>query len=224
MCESAHETARAADRHDRVRPAGAGAGRPDAGSRPSATPGRRRRTRSPRSWRTWRSGRTGSAAGSMASTSRWSAPRRSAGPSPRRAAWEDLKAHFLVGPGARGRARSLRIQLDRPVAPAIEFPPLMHYTTRDALVHVAHHNAYHLGQIVSLRQAMGLWPPAGRRVDVVSHRRRHGATPSQPVTDDSEQTVTDRRGRTRITLISPSRMTRTTRNEQRIIRVDPCIP
>jgi uncharacterized damage-inducible protein DinB len=36
----------------------------------------------------------------------------------------------------------------------------MHYTTRDALVHVAHHNAYHLGQIVSLRQAMGVWPPA----------------------------------------------------------------
>ena len=51
--------------------------------------------------------------------------------------------------------------LDRPVAPAIEFPPLARYTTRDALVHVAHHNAYHIGQIVSLRQSMGLWPPPG---------------------------------------------------------------
>jgi uncharacterized damage-inducible protein DinB len=76
-------------------------------------------------------------------------------------AWEDLKLHFLAGlerVAARGTAGA---GLDRPITPAIEFPPLANYTTRDTLVHVAHHNAYHLGQIVSLRQAMGLWPPAG---------------------------------------------------------------
>ena len=43
----------------------------------------------------------------------------------------------------------------------VEDDRLIREMTRDALVHVAHHNAYHLGQIVSLRQAMGLWPPAG---------------------------------------------------------------
>jgi uncharacterized damage-inducible protein DinB len=50
-------------------------------------------------------------------------------------------------------------RLDTPLAPTIEFPPLAAYTTRDALVHMAVHNAHHLGQIVVLRQLMGVWPP-----------------------------------------------------------------
>jgi uncharacterized damage-inducible protein DinB len=81
-------------------------------------------------------------------------------PEPAPGSWEDLKGMFLVGlerVAAHGDPES---RLDQPITPAIEFAPLMHYTTRDALVHVAHHNAYHLGQVVSLRQAMRLWPPA----------------------------------------------------------------
>ncbi len=46
-----------------------------------------------------------------------------------------------------------------PVSPAIEFPPLAHYTIGDALVHVATHNSHHLGQVVLLRQLHGAWPP-----------------------------------------------------------------
>jgi len=45
------------------------------------------------------------------------------------------------------------------LSPPIEFPPLAHYTVRDALAHIAQHNAHHLGQVVILRQMMGLWPP-----------------------------------------------------------------
>jgi uncharacterized damage-inducible protein DinB len=48
---------------------------------------------------------------------------------------------------------------DEVVTPAIEFPPLAHYTVRDAVVHVAQHNSHHVGQVVLLRQLMGLWPP-----------------------------------------------------------------
>ena len=48
---------------------------------------------------------------------------------------------------------------DRAVMPAIEFPPLAQYSVRDAQMHVAQHNAHHLGQIVLLRQMMGKWPP-----------------------------------------------------------------
>lgn len=48
---------------------------------------------------------------------------------------------------------------DRAVTPAIEYPPLALYSLHDALVHVAQHNAHHLGQVVLLRQLMGLWPP-----------------------------------------------------------------
>ncbi len=50
-------------------------------------------------------------------------------------------------------------RLDDPIAPAIEFPPLAHYSIRDALVHMANHNSHHLGQVILLRQVMGLWPP-----------------------------------------------------------------
>jgi uncharacterized damage-inducible protein DinB len=49
--------------------------------------------------------------------------------------------------------------LTQPVSPAIEFPPLAHYTVGEALVHVATHNAHHLGQVILLRQLQGTWPP-----------------------------------------------------------------
>ena len=43
--------------------------------------------------------------------------------------------------------------------PPIQFPPIAHFTRRDALVHIANHNAHHLGQVIVLRQMMGQWPP-----------------------------------------------------------------
>ena len=82
-------------------------------------------------------------------------------PEPTPGGWEDLKAHFLVGLERVAAHGASQAGLDQPIMPAIEFPPLMHYATRDAIVHVSNHNAYHLGQIVSLRQTMGLWPPPG---------------------------------------------------------------
>ena len=45
------------------------------------------------------------------------------------------------------------------VAPAIEFPPIARYTVGDVVLHVATHNAHHLGQVVLLRQMLGCWPP-----------------------------------------------------------------
>jgi uncharacterized damage-inducible protein DinB len=50
-------------------------------------------------------------------------------------------------------------QLASPVTPAMDFPPIAHFTIRDALVHVAEHNAHHLGQVILLRQLIGKWPP-----------------------------------------------------------------
>jgi uncharacterized damage-inducible protein DinB len=49
--------------------------------------------------------------------------------------------------------------IDRAIEPAIEFPPLANYTVHDALVHAASHNSHHLGQIVTIRQIAGIWPP-----------------------------------------------------------------
>jgi uncharacterized damage-inducible protein DinB len=47
----------------------------------------------------------------------------------------------------------------RRVSPPIEFEPFANYTTADALVHVALHNAHHVGQVITLRQHLGAWPP-----------------------------------------------------------------
>jgi uncharacterized damage-inducible protein DinB len=63
-----------------------------------------------------------------------------------------------------GFARALALgsdtsRVDRAVAPPIDFEPLSRYTVRDVLTHIALHNGHHLGQIVTLRQQLGAWPP-----------------------------------------------------------------
>jgi uncharacterized damage-inducible protein DinB len=87
-------------------------------------------------------------------------PARSAAegwPAVARGSWPDVREKFrsgleriaVIGDGGG----------DRPISPAIQFPPLAQYTVRDALIHVASHNAHHVGQIILLRQIMGRWPP-----------------------------------------------------------------
>lgn len=72
--------------------------------------------------------------------------------------WPALQQRFLAG---LDRAASFERggRVDDPIAPPIEFPPLAAYTIRDAQVHISTHNAHHLGQIILLRQILGLWPP-----------------------------------------------------------------
>lgn len=45
------------------------------------------------------------------------------------------------------------------IAPPLEFRHLETYTVGDALIHLALHNANHLGQVITLRQQLGVWPP-----------------------------------------------------------------
>lgn len=68
--------------------------------------------------------------------------------------WERLREQFLAG-----LQRALLLPGEGRVDPPIEVPPMGTYTIADALTHLAQHNAYHLGQIVTLRQALGTWPP-----------------------------------------------------------------
>jgi uncharacterized damage-inducible protein DinB len=73
--------------------------------------------------------------------------------------WELWRERFLAGLEraveiAAGESASVRR-----VDPPIEFPPLANYTIADAITHLAVHNAHHLGQIVTLRQILGAWPP-----------------------------------------------------------------
>jgi uncharacterized damage-inducible protein DinB len=73
--------------------------------------------------------------------------------------WMALRDRFLTGLEAAVGIAEDTAAADRPLSPAIEFPPLARHTVHDALTHVAVHNAHHLGQIVTLRQLMGRWPP-----------------------------------------------------------------
>jgi uncharacterized damage-inducible protein DinB len=80
-------------------------------------------------------------------------------PSAGGADWERLRSSFVDGLEQLAALGADPATLAAPVAPAIEFPPLAHHTVREALVHVAMHNAHHLGQVITLRQLMGAWPP-----------------------------------------------------------------
>jgi uncharacterized damage-inducible protein DinB len=75
------------------------------------------------------------------------------------AGWPSLLARFEAGLRETAALGNEAEVLHRPLAPAIEFPPMAQYTRHDAVVHIAQHNSHHLGQVVSARQFLGLWPP-----------------------------------------------------------------
>ena len=74
--------------------------------------------------------------------------------------WPEIERQFLDGL-ARASAFEASDRLDAPLSPPIEFPPLANYTVRDAMTHMASHNAHHFGQVILLRQLLGSWPPPG---------------------------------------------------------------
>ena len=71
--------------------------------------------------------------------------------------WAAIRDAFLAG-SQEANALSAG-DLTRSITPAIEFPAMAAYTVSDALTHIAVHNAHHLGQVVLLRQMLGVWPP-----------------------------------------------------------------
>jgi DinB family protein len=73
--------------------------------------------------------------------------------------WLIVRQQFLGGLAGLVAWADAAGSLETPLAPAIQFPPLAQYSRRDALVHVANHNAHHLGQVILLRQLLGAWPP-----------------------------------------------------------------
>ena len=73
--------------------------------------------------------------------------------------WAAVRARF-----DHGFERALTLAKDdarvtRPITPPLEFDHLASYTIGDALTHLALHNAHHLGQVITLRQQIGAWPP-----------------------------------------------------------------
>jgi uncharacterized damage-inducible protein DinB len=75
------------------------------------------------------------------------------------AGWSELRTRFLADVDAAVALSEDPGRIAQPLSPPIDFPPLAAYTVGDALTHVAIHNAHHLGQVITLRQVMGRWPP-----------------------------------------------------------------
>jgi len=72
--------------------------------------------------------------------------------------WPELLRRFRDG---LDRAVALGAFGDAMILPPFDTPPMAHYTAADVVAHIANHNAHHLGQVILLRQMMGVWPPPG---------------------------------------------------------------
>ena len=72
--------------------------------------------------------------------------------------WLELQSRFVNGLEALVKIAESG-DLDQKIVPAVEVPHLADMTRQDAVIHVANHNSHHLGQIITLRQIMGMWPP-----------------------------------------------------------------
>lgn len=68
--------------------------------------------------------------------------------------WDALRAEFLAG-----LQRAVQLDSTAAINPPFEMPQMASYGVGDVLVHLAQHNAHHMGQVITLRQLMGLWPP-----------------------------------------------------------------
>ena len=103
-------------------------------------------------WQTWFTLRCAGTAAPMAATAAHGWPDIGAGD------WPLVCGQFVEGLDTLAVVVA-ELDPDEPIQPAIEFPMLADYTARDVWEHVAQHNAHHLGQVVVLRQILGIWPP-----------------------------------------------------------------
>jgi uncharacterized damage-inducible protein DinB len=79
-------------------------------------------------------------------------------PAASHADWPALAERFVAGLELLAQAVSPH-DLEALVSPAVGAPMMAAYSYRDVCEHVALHNAHHLGQVILLRQMMGVWPP-----------------------------------------------------------------
>jgi len=73
--------------------------------------------------------------------------------------WSEVLARFEAGLDRALAIAADEMRTSKVISPALEPDFLANYTTADALVHIALHNAHHLGQVTTLRQQLGAWPP-----------------------------------------------------------------
>ncbi len=73
--------------------------------------------------------------------------------------WDAVRERFEAGFNCALALADDNARVARPITPPIKVDFLAGYTAGDALTHLALHNAHHLGQVITLRQLLGTWPP-----------------------------------------------------------------
>jgi uncharacterized damage-inducible protein DinB len=74
--------------------------------------------------------------------------------------WETLRARFLdsIAEAKRIAAESGSLG-NRVLPPGVDIPSLASESCGAGLLHAAMHSSHHFGQIITIRQLLGLWPP-----------------------------------------------------------------
>jgi uncharacterized damage-inducible protein DinB len=83
-------------------------------------------------------------------------------PSVPRDGWEALRTRYLHAVDEAKRIAEESDSLGDPLLPpGVEVPVLARESRGSGILQAAIHSGHHLGQIITMRQLMGLWPPPG---------------------------------------------------------------
>jgi uncharacterized damage-inducible protein DinB len=75
--------------------------------------------------------------------------------------WDVLRERYLASIDEAKRIVAASDSLQEPLLPpGLSIPFLAKESRGSGILHAAVHSGHHLGQIITLRQLMGLWPPA----------------------------------------------------------------
>ena len=81
-------------------------------------------------------------------------------PDPSNSSWAALRERYLRVIETAKRIAAEADSLNEPLLSAgIHIPPLAKESRGSGILHGAVHGSHHLGQIITMRQLMGLWPP-----------------------------------------------------------------
>ena len=74
--------------------------------------------------------------------------------------WDAVRTRYLRSVEDAKRIAAESDSLSHPVLPSgIDIPILANESRGSGLVHGAVHSSHHLGQVITIRQLLGLWPP-----------------------------------------------------------------
>jgi uncharacterized damage-inducible protein DinB len=76
--------------------------------------------------------------------------------------WNVLRPRFLRSLEEAQRIAAESDSLGDPLLPAgVHIPSLAMESRGSGILHAAMHSSHHMGQVITIRQLMGLWPPPG---------------------------------------------------------------